>query len=214
MSDILPKSQQDDILIYLRFVPALLPAASIYTNNLLYQICVFNLHEERAVCKYLGTSNETKKIQDLEVEAQRFSANILMVTSVFTNVVPALWSFFLGPWSDKFGRKPIFISTLIGFTLQYALTAVITYMSATMLINPWWYLLTIVPLMFTGGYSSMITVLFCYITDITNDSNRSTRYFLVNHNYKSNPQVTPLVAFQDDRFRDCALHGTFTGLPV
>lgn len=125
----------------------------------------------------MGTSNETKKIQDLEVEAQRFSANILMVTSVFTNVVPALWSFFLGPWSDKFGRKPIFISTLIGFTLQYALTAVITYMSATMLINPWWYLLTIVPLMFTGGYSSMITVLFCYITDITNDSNRSTRYF-------------------------------------
>lgn len=48
-------------------------------------------------------------------------------------------------------------------------------MSATMLINPWWYLLSIVPLMVTGGYCSIITVLFCYITDVTHERNRSTR---------------------------------------
>lgn len=98
-----------------------------------------------------------------------------MVTSIFTNVVPALWSFFLGPWSDKFGRKPIFISTMTGFTLQYLITTAITYLAASYTINPWWYLLAILPLMFTGGYCSIITVLFCYITDITDERNRSTR---------------------------------------
>lgn len=123
----------------------------------------------------MGTANETEAIRTLEVDAQKYSADILMVTNVFTNVVPALWSFFLGPWSDKFGRKPIFISTMAGFTLQYVIAAAITYLSATVAINPWWYLLTIIPLMFTGGYCSLITVLFCYITDITNESNRSTR---------------------------------------
>lgn len=99
-----------------------------------------------------------------------------MVTSIFSNVVPALWSFFLGPWSDKFGRKPILISTMFGFTLQYIITSSIAYMADTITMNPWWYLLSTVPLMFTGGYCSMITVLFCYITDVTNDRNRSTRY--------------------------------------
>lgn len=98
-----------------------------------------------------------------------------MVTSIFTSVIPALSSFFLGPWSDKFGRKPILISTMIGFTLQYVINVVITFMSATININPWWYLLGCLPLMFTGGYCSMITALFCYISDITDDRNRSTR---------------------------------------
>lgn len=149
--------------------------ASIYTNNLLYQICVFDLHEDRDVCRYLGTSNESETIKTLEVEAQKYSADILMWTSIFSNVVPALWSFFLCPWSDRFGRKPIFISSLVGFTLQYLIVTVITYMARTMDVNPWWYLLSTAPLILSGGYCSMITVLFCYISDITDNTNRSVR---------------------------------------
>lgn len=150
--------------------------AYIYTNNLLTQICDYYIQpEDRDACKYLGTANESRAIQDLEMEAQKYSANIIMVTSMLSSVVPAIVGFFLGPWSDNFGRKPVLVSGMVGFTLQYLITAMIAFLSARSTINPWWYILGTVPLLFTGGYTSLITVLFCYITDTTHEGNRSTR---------------------------------------
>lgn len=113
-------------------------------------------------------------IVELEAQAEKYSADILMVSSIL-GVIPAFWSFFLGPWSDKHGRKPILLVTVCGFTVQFLIISIIASLSRTIEISPWWYLLSNVPLILTGGYCSMITVMFCFITDITQESNRSTR---------------------------------------
>lgn len=37
-----------------------------------------------------------------------------MARAVLESIVPAFISFLIGPWSDKFGRKPILLSTFFG----------------------------------------------------------------------------------------------------
>lgn len=150
--------------------------ASIYVNNLLYQICIYDLKEDRAVCQYLGTANESALIQNLETAAEKYSSDILMVGSICTNVFPAIGALFLGPWSDKFGRKPILLFTVSGFFLQYASLTVITYLSTIYVINPWINTLTYIPIALTGGYCALLTGLFCYITDITEGKDRASKY--------------------------------------
>lgn len=42
-------------------------------------------------------------------------------------------------------------------------------------ISPWFHLLCAIPVYLSGGASSFLTVMFCYITDVTTESNRGMR---------------------------------------
>lgn len=42
-------------------------------------------------------------------------------------------------------------------------------------ISPWYILVCSIPIIATGGVSSYLTVLLCYITDVTDESNRGMR---------------------------------------
>lgn len=37
-----------------------------------------------------------------------------MCRAILENIIPAFISFLIGPWSDKFGRKPVLLSTSLG----------------------------------------------------------------------------------------------------
>lgn len=98
-----------------------------------------------------------------------------MTKSMIESIIPAAVSLFIGPWSDKFGRKPVMLTSTFGYFLCFLLTSVMSYFSTFYLINPWYYLITIIPIVITGGNCTLIISMFAYITDVTNQKNRALK---------------------------------------
>lgn len=42
------------------------------------------------------------------------ASKLFMCRAILENIIPAFISFLIGPWSDKFGRKPVLLSTTFG----------------------------------------------------------------------------------------------------
>ncbi|XP_055609407.1 tetracycline resistance protein, class C-like [Uranotaenia lowii] len=150
-------------------------SSAVFTNQVVYQTCTVTLGFNETDCLQLGTENETVEIQELEREVQPYTANILMARSLIDSIIPALCSMFIGPWSDKYGRKPILLSTFIGSFLTYSSVAVICFLSTRFTINPWYYTLAFIPASLSGGNCALITGVFCYITDVTSEKNRAVK---------------------------------------
>lgn len=98
-----------------------------------------------------------------------------MTKSMIESIIPAAVSLFIGPWSDKFGRRPVMLTSTFGYFLCYLLTSIMSYFSTIFLINPWFYLITIVPVTLTGGSCTLIISMFAYLTDVTNQKNRAVK---------------------------------------
>lgn len=98
-----------------------------------------------------------------------------MAKSLIESIIPALCSMFIGPWSDKYGRKPVLMSTFIGSFFTYTLVAVICFLSSQYEVDPWYYILAYIPAALSGGNCALITGVFCYITDVTSEQNRAVK---------------------------------------
>lgn len=151
-------------------------ASSIIPNQLLRETCLeygFNVTE----CSQLGVNNSTKEIEE---KIQPHVAEIIMTISLLNSIIPAVMSLFLGPWTDKFGRKKVICATFIGFSLSQAALCLVSFISDHLaMMNPWIYVLTYIPIIITGGWPSMIVAILCYITDLTTEVRRSTRLALI-----------------------------------
>lgn len=86
---------------------------SVYTNLIIYRTCYLSLGYNKTECALLGTvyNNDTEKLEKL-VEPE--AAVINMVRNTIESLFSVLLCLFIGPWSDKFGRKPVLILNLIG----------------------------------------------------------------------------------------------------
>ena len=51
---------------------------------------------------------------DLEKAVEPYAAVVNMVHSLTESFVPAITCLFIGPWSDRFGRKPVLTIPVIG----------------------------------------------------------------------------------------------------
>lgn len=91
----------------------LLFSGSVYTNLMIYRTCYLSLGYNETECALLGTvyNNETEKLEKL-VEPEAAVTN--MVRSTIESLFSVLLCLFIGPWSDRFGRKPLLIVNLIG----------------------------------------------------------------------------------------------------
>lgn len=87
---------------------------TVNTNFIIYRTCYVSLGYDRSDCEKLGTKNPDNATQDLEKMVQPHANIIMMTQSLVAQIVPALLCLFVGPWSDKHGRKPLLISTLFG----------------------------------------------------------------------------------------------------
>ncbi|XP_062541923.1 probable peptidoglycan muropeptide transporter SLC46 [Armigeres subalbatus] len=151
-------------------------SSAVFTNQIVYQACTVTFKINETLCAQLGTENETEaEIEKLERLVQPYTANILMAKSLIESIIPALCSMFIGPWSDKYGRKPVIMSTFIGSFLTYGLLAVICFLSGRYDIDPWYYILAYIPAALSGGNCALITGVFCYITDVTSEQNRAVK---------------------------------------
>lgn len=119
-----------------------------------------------------------------------------MARSLLESIIPAIVSLFIGPWSDKFGRRPIVLTTFTGKTHIISITiflinttffiykgylvgsvilTTLTYISTKISISPWLFLLASVPSVLSGGTCALITGIYCYISDVANEKTRALR---------------------------------------
>lgn len=105
-----------DIVLHDYFVNyfVLSNSGTVFQNQIIFQTCtdVFKFNETE--CVLLGTQNGTNVTEAIEKLVQPYAARFFMARTIVESLLPALVSLFIGPWSDKFGRKPLIVSTLIG----------------------------------------------------------------------------------------------------
>lgn len=156
-------------------------SSAVFQNQVLYQTCkiVFN-YNETSCAPLLGIKKEDRSPEERKIEeiVQEYVTYIFMAQSILESVIPAFISFFLGPWSDKFGRRPIIILTFSGYLLAFAIMGVLTFFSLHADITPWVYLLSSLPSVFFGGICALITVIYCYISDVAVSKTRDLRMVL------------------------------------
>lgn len=132
-------------------------AGSVIPNQLLRETCLsyeFNATD----CSRLG-GNDTRDIEEM---IQPKVAEILMTSSLMNSIIPAVMSLFIGPWTDKFGRKGVICATFAGFSMTLASFGALSFMSDRLpMINPWLYLLPYIATIATGGYGNICLPLKC-----------------------------------------------------
>ncbi|PSN49175.1 hypothetical protein C0J52_10907 [Blattella germanica] len=125
-------------------------AGPVITQFLLVRTCTSNFNYNSTTCSELDNpKNETKV---LETEVQPIATEILMTKRVLESVIPAVIALFLGPWSDKYGRKTPVIWALLGY-----------------------FLIASVPFILSGGYMTITACTITLLADITAVHSRSLR---------------------------------------
>ncbi|KAF2896624.1 hypothetical protein ILUMI_09552 [Ignelater luminosus] len=150
---------------------------SITTNWLIFRTCYATLGYNISECTLLGTKySGINSIAKLEELVEPHASVILMAKQLIGGFGTPIVCFFLGPWSDKYGRKPVILLTTAGMVLQYLIFAIVCEIHS---LSPWFILLTIIPLFFSGGLMAHLAGVFCYINDITSPKDRGIRIALV-----------------------------------
>lgn len=123
-------------------------------------------------CALLGSKNKDAQTAKLEELVEPKAAVINMTRSFTENCITALFCLFVGPWSDKFGRKPLILSPLLGYTLGFLALVVISLFPNA---SPWYFVISSLPVCMTGGVPTFITGVLSHITDVTTPANRGMR---------------------------------------
>ncbi|XP_031789519.1 proton-coupled folate transporter-like isoform X1 [Nasonia vitripennis] len=152
---------------------ALLFAFSVSDNVMsdlfVYQTCKSTAALNISDCDILHTNSSSDRAKDIEKLVQPHTTIVLIFKSCIDTIFPTIMSLFLGPWSDKNGRKPLLVIPFTGFLLSYFSLAILSNFNA----NPYWFLLSSIPSSLLGGFPAILLTFFCYITDITDNQNRA-----------------------------------------
>lgn len=163
----------EPILVLLCF--GLSVSGVVLADQIIYQSCVVTLGYDRTLCAQLGTRSNSSEVANLETIVQPYAAKIGMVNTILTSVLPAICALFMGPWSDKFGRKPAMIVPSVGFITTYGMIGILSLLSRHYLVDPWCYVVAHIPAAVLGGNTVLMAAIFSYLTDITTESNRTVR---------------------------------------
>ncbi|XP_068156775.1 probable peptidoglycan muropeptide transporter SLC46 [Drosophila tropicalis] len=158
---------------------ALTLPGTIMRNQVMYQTCVVIFEYNETNCRLLENSNVSAEIKNIETEVQSYVANMFLVRTLFESIVPAIYGLFIGSWSDLYGRKPLLIVSMIGFSSYSFLTTVICGISSSYKVNPWWYTLAGVPNALLGGMCVFWVAGLCVISDTTDTKTRPYRMILL-----------------------------------
>lgn len=174
--------QRSEVLIkYIRFVSAQIVVFSFifvfyyhqnYTQQYLFQWFASealnnatnsNSHGAARVCynqtsiNKLSGSNST--IDEVEGKAAHMNLMIMLATYIPSLIVNLV----IAPLSDKYGRKPAMMMVMIGEACAIVLSMIITYLA----LDVYWFILSGFLLGLSGGVSTLMSVSFAYVSDIT-----------------------------------------------
>lgn len=80
----------------------------------MYRTCLHVKHYTDSECKVFMFPDNSNVTKHIEEEVQAYLAYVSLVREVLESLVPAILSFFLGVWSDTYGRKPLIVWPLLG----------------------------------------------------------------------------------------------------
>uniref|UniRef100_A0A6P7EZE6 Proton-coupled folate transporter-like n=1 Tax=Diabrotica virgifera virgifera TaxID=50390 RepID=A0A6P7EZE6_DIAVI len=145
---------------------------TISSNLYIYRTCYVTLGYDKSDCAQLGreTNNMTKNLETL---VQPTVNEIDMASNLSQTFIPLIMNLFIGSWSDKYGRKPFLVISLIGLALTSILMTIFAYFEN---LSPWIFLISSIPSMFTGAFSATFITINLYIADITTPETRVFRY--------------------------------------
>lgn len=144
-------------------------SAATIPSQLLRHTCMF--YEADA-----STCDANNASTDVESRIQPKVAAIITTIAVLNAVVPGVLSLFFGPWTDKFGRKKVICAAMFGYALALVMLSIVSHLSdRNYLMNPWIFVVPYIPIILTGGWSTMVISTMCYITDISDEASRSIR---------------------------------------
>lgn len=145
---------------------------SIVPNHLLRQACIADGYDVR-VCADILNANASREIEE---KIQPQVSLIIMTNSLLATVAAGVISLLMGPWSDTFGRKKVICANFFGYTAALMTLTLLTLLAeAKVFANPWFFVLPYVCIAATGGFPATLLSVYCYVSDITNESDRSFR---------------------------------------
>lgn len=112
----------------------------------------------------------------LPIYSRQFEAGGLLIGAIMASfsIMQFLFAPIWGRWSDRIGRRPVLLVSLLGSTISYAIFAIASGQSSDSAL--WWILISRV---FAGICGANITVASAYMADISDKENRSKRMGLV-----------------------------------
>jgi len=87
-------------------------------------------------------------------------------------VLPIIFAFFLGPYTDKHGTKPFIILSLLGYILSALMYIVAFYLPV---LPPYYILICSIPIALTGGIAVFVISTFGYVMKNSSPENVSLR---------------------------------------
>lgn len=156
----------------LLFYFGMFTAEMIVPNETLKLLC-FQKFGNQSECNTIGTDNQKNNNETNHDFLQIEAARIFVLTSVFSKVIPAIATFFIMQWSDKFGRRPILILSFFGSSLSILL--MLLNAKGGKFSSPWNYALAHIPNALVGASATKSTIIFSYIADISTTSEKSSR---------------------------------------
>lgn len=88
-------------------------AGTILIDLIVYRTCVSTLKLNDTECSILHSNSSSEEALRINSMAQPYAALIIMSKSFMESISPSFLLLFLGPWSDKYGRKPVMLSGYI-----------------------------------------------------------------------------------------------------
>ncbi|XP_076163594.1 putative peptidoglycan muropeptide transporter SLC46 isoform X3 [Ptiloglossa arizonensis] len=133
-------------LTILMFAQAI--SSNILTDFIVYRVCKITLNINKTECLLLHENSSSAEALKIYEQVQPETSLILMTKSFIESIFPTFLSLFLGPWSDKNGRKPLIVAGYIGMSLTYFILSFMTVWDT----NPWFLLIAYVPSACLGGF--------------------------------------------------------------
>ena len=125
-------------------------------NLFLYKVCRLHFNMSADLC---DTKNQTIQVASkhnhswLIDDVQRYVSSLDIYIALINNVPSIIFILFLGPWSDKHGRKPLMIAPVSGYILSILILILNYFMESW----PAEYLLFAnIPIGLTGGNTALL----------------------------------------------------------
>ncbi|KAL6261051.1 hypothetical protein P5V15_008577 [Pogonomyrmex californicus] len=151
------------------FMIAFSMSGNILTDFILYRTCTITMEINETKCDMLYNNSTSEEVHKIKLIIQPETGYIQICKAFIESIFPTFLILFLGPWSDKHGRKFILITTYLSISLTFCM---LTLMSNWQ-IGPWYFLIAYIPFACTGGMTALLLASTCYITDITNENERA-----------------------------------------
>uniref|UniRef100_A0A6P7GU06 Proton-coupled folate transporter-like n=1 Tax=Diabrotica virgifera virgifera TaxID=50390 RepID=A0A6P7GU06_DIAVI len=159
-----------EIPLVLSFISFQLVEA-VLLNLIIFRTCYVLLGHDKTECGYLGNTNNETITENLEEEVQPYANTIMMVRTATEQSFNLLLCMLVGPWSDKIGRKLFIITSLGGMAVGMSLLALNSCFDT----SPWFFMISDIPSMLTGGGTTYFTVVLAYLSDLSTDETRGVR---------------------------------------